>query len=145
MPDGGNGALAERTYTISQLAEAFGLTARTIRFYEDEGLLTPRRQGQQRVYGHADWVRLTLIMRGKRLGFSIAGIKSFLDLYNADEAHVEQMRYLLKSARDRRATLEQQLRDVQQTLIDLREMEKVALAHLEAKGVLEADLESATA
>lgn len=134
MPDGVAGAITERTYTISQLAEEFGLTPRTIRFYEDEGLLTPRRQGQQRVYGYGDWVRLKLIMRGKRLGFSIAGIKGFLDLYTVDDAQIEQMRFLLKSARERMAALEQQLRDVQQTLVDLKEMERVAIAHLAERG-----------
>ncbi|EGY00980.1 transcriptional regulator, MerR family protein [Nitrospirillum viridazoti Y2] len=128
----------EETYTISQLAEAFELTPRTIRYYEDEGLLTPRREGQQRVYTHRDWARLKLIMRGKRLGFTIAGIKDFLDLYEVGDAQVPQMRFLLSSARDRIATLEQQLRDVQQTLVDLKEIEGLVVDHLARKGALDA-------
>ncbi|MEC4590499.1 MULTISPECIES: MerR family transcriptional regulator [Nitrospirillum] len=138
MPDGAPVTAVEETYTISQLAEAFELTPRTIRYYEDEGLLTPRREGQQRVYTHRDWARLKLIMRGKRLGFTIAGIKDFLDLYEVGDAQVPQMRFLLSSARDRIATLEQQLRDVQQTLVDLKEIEGLVVDHLARKGALDA-------
>ncbi|MDG3440825.1 MULTISPECIES: MerR family transcriptional regulator [Nitrospirillum] len=138
MPDGAPVTAVEETYTISQLAEAFELTPRTIRYYEDEGLLTPRREGQQRVYTHRDWARLKLIMRGKRLGFTIAGIKDFLDLYEVGDAQVPQMRFLLNSARDRIATLEQQLRDVQQTLVDLKEIEGLVVDHLARKGALDA-------
>ncbi|MDZ5646342.1 MULTISPECIES: MerR family DNA-binding transcriptional regulator [unclassified Nitrospirillum] len=137
MPDGAPVTAVEETYTISQLAEAFELTPRTIRYYEDEGLLTPRREGQQRVYTHRDWARLKLIMRGKRLGFTIAGIKDFLDLYDVGDAQVEQMRFLLKSARDRITTLEQQLRDVQQTLVDLKDIESLVVDHLAKKGALD--------
>ncbi|TWB33651.1 MerR family transcriptional regulator [Nitrospirillum pindoramense] len=137
MPDGAPVTAVEETYTISQLAEAFELTPRTIRYYEDEGLLTPRREGQQRVYTHRDWARLKLIMRGKRLGFTIAGIKDFLDLYEVGDAQVPQMRFLLKSARDRITTLEQQLRDVQQTLVDLKDIESLVVDHLAKKGALD--------
>ncbi|MEA1649148.1 MULTISPECIES: MerR family DNA-binding transcriptional regulator [unclassified Nitrospirillum] len=137
MPDGAPVTAVEETYTISQLAEAFELTPRTIRYYEDEGLLAPRREGQQRVYTHRDWARLKLIMRGKRLGFTIAGIKDFLDLYEVGDAQVPQMRFLLSSARDRIATLEQQLRDVQQTLVDLKEIEGLVVDHLARKGALD--------
>ncbi|MBB6254157.1 MerR family transcriptional regulator [Nitrospirillum iridis] len=138
MPDGAPVSAVEETYTISQLAEAFELTPRTIRYYEDEGLLTPRREGQQRVYTHRDWARLKLIMRGKRLGFTIAGIKDFLDLYEVGDAQVPQMRFLLASARDRITTLEQQLRDVQQTLVDLKEIEGLVVDHLARRGALDA-------
>ncbi|TWB66233.1 DNA-binding transcriptional MerR regulator [Nitrospirillum amazonense] len=138
MPDGAPVTAVEETYTISQLAEAFELTPRTIRYYEDEGLLAPRREGQQRVYTHRDWARLKLIMRGKRLGFTIAGIKDFLDLYEVGDAQVPQMRFLLNSARDRIAILEQQLRDVQQTLVDLKEIEGLVVDHLARKGALDA-------
>ncbi|MDE1148581.1 MAG: MerR family DNA-binding transcriptional regulator [Azospirillaceae bacterium] len=136
MPDGAPVTAVEETYTISQLAEAFELTPRTIRYYEDEGLLTPRREGQQRVYTHRDWARLKLIMRGKRLGFTIAGIKGFLDLYDLGDAQVGQMRFLLKGARERIHALEQQLRDVQQTLVDLKDIEGLVMDHLAKKGAL---------
>lgn len=125
----------ERTYSIGQLAEEFGLTLRSLRFYEDEGLISPARVGQTRVYSHRDRARLKLICRGKRLGFSIGEIKDFLDLYDTDEAQVEQMTFLLKGARNRIVHLEQQLRDVQQTLKELREIDDMIVSHLQAKGV----------
>lgn len=125
----------ERTYSIGQLAEEFGLTLRSLRFYEDEGLISPARVGQTRVYSHRDRARLKLICRGKRLGFSIGEIKDFLDLYDTDEAQVEQMTFLLKGARNRIVHLEQQLRDVQQTLKELREIDDLIVSHLVAKGV----------
>ena len=126
---------AERTYSIGQLAEEFGLTLRSLRFYEDEGLISPARVGQTRVYSHRDRARLKLICRGKRLGFSIGEIKDFLDLYETDEAQVEQMSFLLKGARNRIRHLEQQLRDVQQTLKELHEIDGMIVSHLNAKGV----------
>lgn len=124
-----------QTFTIGQLAEEFGLTLRSLRFYEDEGLITPARAGQTRIYTHRDRARLKLICRGKRLGFSIGEIKDFLDLYDTDEAQVEQMTYLLRRARDRIVHLEQQLRDVQQTLKELHEIDGMIMSHLNAKGV----------
>jgi len=128
---GGN----SRTYTISQLAEEFGLTPRTIRFYEDEGLLSPGRDGQNRVYSHRDRGRLKLICRGKRLGFSIAEIKDFLDLYDMDDSQTGQMRYALGLGRERIRALEQQLRDVQQTLKELREIEHAIVTQMRGRGI----------
>lgn len=129
------GVLPAQTFTIGQLAEEFGLTLRSLRFYEDEGLISPARVGQTRIYSHRDRARLKLICRGKRLGFSIGEIKDFLDLYETDEAQVEQMSYLLRRARDRIVHLEQQLRDVQQTLKELHEIDGMIVSHLHAKGV----------
>lgn len=125
-----------RTYTIGELAEEFGLTLRTLRFYEDEGLIRPARAGQSRVYSRRDRARLKLICRGKRLGFSIGDIKDFLDLYDADEAQVEQMRYMHGLAQDRIRQLEQQLRDVQQTLRELRDIDDQIVSHLKAQGAV---------
>jgi len=122
-------------FTIGELAAEFALTARSIRFYEDQGLLAPERQGSQRVYGARDRARLSLICRGKRLGFSIAEIKDFLDLYETGDGQIEQMRYLMGRARDRIAALEQQLRDVQDTLADLRGMAAAAADHLRRHGI----------
>lgn len=121
---------AERTYAIGELAGEFGLTLRTIRHYEDEGLLAPAREGQARVYSHRDRARLALICRGKRLGFSLPEIKEFLDLYDVGDAQVEQMRYLQMRARERAAALERQLRDVQQTLAELRDIDVRIERHL---------------
>jgi len=121
-------------YTISQLAQEFGLTPRTIRFYEDEGLLKPERSGNSRVYSHRDRARLTLICRARRLGFSVSDIKEFLDLYNVDADGSAQLAYILGRARDRIAALERQRGDVEQTLSELHTLEATLAAQLRARG-----------
>jgi len=128
------GGEAGATFTISDLAAAFDLTPRSIRFYEDEGLLSPGREGAARVYTRKDRARLALICRGKRLGFSLAEIREFLDLYDVDEAQVEQMSYLLTRARQRIDALERQLADVRQTLDELRSLEGAIVTHLDRHG-----------
>jgi DNA-binding transcriptional MerR regulator len=134
MTDPPDEAGEERTFTISELADTFQVTPRTIRFYEDQGLLSPRRDGLNRVYSHRDRARLTLICRGKRLGFSLAEIKDFLDLYDVDDRQIEQMRFALAHGRERIASLEVQLVDVQQTLSELRALENQIVEHLKAAG-----------
>jgi len=134
MTDPPDDAGGERTFTISELADAFQVTPRTIRFYEDQGLLSPKRDGFNRVYSHRDRARLTLICRGKRLGFSLAEIKDFLDLYDVDDRQIEQMRFALAHGRERIASLEVQLVDVQQTLSELRALENQIVEHLKAAG-----------
>lgn len=134
MTDPPDEAGEERTFTISELADTFQVTPRTIRFYEDQGLLSPKRDGLNRVYSHRDRARLTLICRGKRLGFSLAEIKDFLDLYDVDDRQIEQMRFALAHGRERIASLEVQLADVQQTLSELRALENQIVEHLKAAG-----------
>ena len=134
MTDPPDEAGEERTFTISELADTFQVTPRTIRFYEDQGLLSPKRDGLNRVYSHRDRARLTLICRGKRLGFSLAEIKDFLDLYDVDDRQIEQMRFALAHGRERIASLEVQLVDVQQTLSELRALENQIIEHLKAAG-----------
>jgi DNA-binding transcriptional MerR regulator len=126
---------AARSFTISELAEAFAVTPRTIRFYEDQGLLAPGRDGMNRVYSNRDRARLTLICRGKRLGFSLKEIKEFLDLYDAGGRQVGQLRYALARGRQRITALEAQLVDVQQTLSELRGMERDIVRHLKDAGI----------
>ncbi|HEV7372482.1 MerR family DNA-binding transcriptional regulator [Arenibaculum sp.] len=126
--------VGEGTCTISELAAEFQVTPRTIRFYEDQGLIAPARDGLNRVYSHRDRGRLALILRGKRLGFTIAEIKDFLDLYDVDDQQVEQMRFLLRRGRERQEQLREQLRDVEQTLAELAELESQIVAHLGARG-----------
>lgn len=138
LPSDQTVAADERTtesFTISELAAEFGLTPRTIRFYEDEGLVSPGRSGMTRVYSRRDRARLELICRGKRLGFSLAEVKEFLDLYNRDQRQIEQMKYAAGLARQRIEALEIQLEDVKQTLIDLRGIEKEMVDYLRAQGV----------
>jgi len=110
-------------YTIGELATAFALSPRAIRFYEDQGLLSPERVGVQRVYTKRDRARLQLILRGKRLGFSLADIREFLDLYDADRTKHRQMSMTLQRTRARITDLEQQLEDITITLAELRDME----------------------
>src|SRR5512134_949802 len=115
-------------YSITELADELGVTARAIRFYEAKGLLRPQRVGANRVYDYRDRARLLLILRGKRLGFSLAEIQLYLDLYDADPTHKKQLVHLLTGARERIDELESQRRDLELTLEELREIEEQALA-----------------
>jgi len=124
-----------RTYTIGQLASELGVTQRAIRFYESRGLLAPARSGTARVYGHRDRVRLVLILRGKRMGFSLKEIQEFLDLYVVDATKVTQLRSLLDKVRVRIAMLEAQLQDVQTSLTELRDMERLTRVVLTTKEI----------
>ena len=102
----------QRIYSIAELAREFAITARTIRFYEDEGLIKPRRQGLTRLYSAGDRTRLGWILRGKRLGFSLAEIKELLDLYQVDRTGVQQLRELLRRSRLHIEDLERGKRDL---------------------------------
>jgi DNA-binding transcriptional MerR regulator len=122
-------------YTISDLAAACAVTPRAIRFYEDQKLLAPRRLGQIRIFSHRDRVRLELILRGKRLGFSLAEIREMLDLYDVDAEHVAQLRVALTRGRRRIAELERQKQDIAETLDELRELERCVVGRLKDKGI----------
>ena len=111
------------TFTIGDLSREFEVTTRTIRFYEDEKLLKPRRQGQNRIYSARDRVRLRLILRGKRLGFSIKEIRDMLDMYDAPEGEVGQLRYFIERMRQRRDDLQRQRADIDQVLAELDALE----------------------
>ena len=107
------------TYTIGELAREFDITLRSIRFYEDQGLLSPTRVGTTRIFSRRDRGRLSLICRAKRLGFSLKIIKTFLDLYESGNYQVDQMRFVLDKAKERIKVLEQQRVDLEQTLKEL--------------------------
>ena len=109
--------------SIGVLAREFGVTTRTIRYYEDEGLLSPERRGQKRVYRPRERVRLRLILRGKRLGFSIAEIREILDMYESEPGEAGQLRHLIGKIAERRAGLERQRADIDQTMADMAEIE----------------------
>lgn len=109
--------------SIGDLASELGISTRTIRFYEDEGMLAPQRAGGQRIYGARDLARLKLILRGKRLGFSLHDIRELLDLYDADRNHLEQLHQTLRKGRARIAELEQQMTELTLTLQELRGLE----------------------
>jgi len=118
--------LTDRLFTVTQLAENLGVTARTIRFYEDKGLIAPRRAGTTRVYTHRDRARMGLILRGKRLGFSLREIRDYLDLYDVDHTQKEQLRALLKAVAGRVEELEQQRIALDDTLGELNEIKRQA-------------------
>ncbi len=127
------GAAAD-LFTVNQLAEELGVTARAIRFYEAKGLIAPRRAGTTRVFDRRDRARLMLVLRGKRLGFSLASIREFLDLYDADRTQGAQLRLLLESTRGRIRELERQRVDLDQTLRELREVEAEAERMMRKRG-----------
>ena len=101
------------TYKIAELAREFGVTTRTIRHYEDEGLLSPRRNGTTRVFSARDRVRLKLALRGKRLGFSLQEIKELFDLYDLARDERQQLEAFLDKLEHRKALLEQQREDIE--------------------------------
>ncbi|MFQ6022308.1 MAG: MerR family DNA-binding transcriptional regulator [Acidiferrobacterales bacterium] len=118
------------TYTITQLAQEFDVTTRTIRFYEDQGLLAPMRKGQTRVYSPRDRVRLKLVLRGKRLGFSLSEVREILDMYDAEPGETGQLEYFLTKIEDRRTMLRQQQHDIAVTLKELDDIETQCKARL---------------
>ena len=122
----------DRLFSINELAEQFDITARAIRFYEDKGLISPDRAGSRRVYTRRDRGRLQLILRGKRLGFSLEEIREYLDLYDQDPAQVSQMQLLLTKISERRLQLVQQQKDIVQTLADLDGIQEQTEALLKA-------------
>lgn len=107
------------TYTISELAKEFGVTTRTIRFYEDQGLLSPTRDGTNRVFSNRDRVRLKLALRGKRLGFSLAEIRELFELYDVSRDERKQLEEFLSRLDRRRAHLEQQREDIEVMLNEI--------------------------
>ncbi len=115
---------ATRTYTITELAAEFDVTARAIRFYEDVGLLTPRRAGRNRVYSAGDRTRLKLTLRGKRLGLSLSEIKQLVDMYDADSGSTQQLEAFLGVLAEHRRLLEQQREDIEITLAEIAQHEQ---------------------
>lgn len=128
----------DKFYSVTELADEFDITPRAIRFYETKGLLSPQRAGSTRVYTYRDRGRLIIVLRGKRLGFSLSDIKTFLDLYDADTSQLGQMQMLIDKVRQRVATLERQRRDIDVTIGELKDIESqalTALAHNNPKAV----------
>jgi DNA-binding transcriptional MerR regulator len=108
-----------KTYTITELATEFGVTTRTMRHYEDQGLLSPRREGTSRVFSNRDHVRLKLALRGKRLGFSLAEIRELFDLYDQARDEKRQLQEFIVKLERRRAMLEQQREDIEVMLNEI--------------------------
>ena len=113
----------EQTWTIAQVADEFGITHRTVRHYEDLGLISPERVGTKRLYSRRDRTRLNLILRGKRLGFPLDQIRMIIDLYDAPRGKRSQLQYVLEQIDDRRTDLEQRRRDLDDALTELDRFE----------------------
>jgi len=124
-----------RTYSIGELAEEFGVTSRALRLYEEEGLLDPERDGTRRIYNERNRVRLRLILRGKRLGWSLAEIRESFDLYDSDQGEEAQLELMLEKLAQRRELLIRQQRDVDHALEEVERLAadaEAALADLQA-------------
>jgi DNA-binding transcriptional MerR regulator len=124
--------MIEPTYTITELAREFELTPRAIRYYEDQGLITPDRAGVQRVYTKRDRTRLRLTLRGKRLGLSLAAIRELIDMYDTAPDQSSQLVKLLEVLARRRAKLEQQREDIAAVLEELDAFEQQCRGLLDA-------------
>lgn len=117
-------------YTITELTREFGLSTRTLRFYEDEGLIAPVRRGRTRLFRPSDRVLIKQIMRGKRLGFSIAEIREIIAMYKAPPGESGQLRTIMDKVEARRAELRQKRKDIEDTLGELDQVEEACLNRL---------------
>ena len=122
-------------FTITDLTREFGVSTRTIRFYEDEGLIKPLRRGRTRLFRPSDRRLLSFILRGKRLGFSIAEIREILQMYKEAPGEAGQLRLLIQRVEERRKELEQKRRDIEETLAELDQVEEASLTRLAELGV----------
>jgi len=119
---------------IQEVASELGVTMRALRFYEDKGLITPQRVGTTRIYSRREVARARLVLRGRRLGFSVREIKEFLDLYDVDPEHAEQMRRFIVRVRERLAELEHRKAALEETIAELRVLEQEAAENLAKAG-----------
>ena len=126
--------MAEQTYTISELAKEFGVTTRTIRFYEEKGLVSPLREGQKRLYSPADRVRIKLILRGKRIGMTLDESVEVIDMYDPNRDNTEQLHSLINKVKDKRERFAQQKRDIDEILASLDEVQSLCEQALTVPG-----------
>ena len=122
-------------YTITELTREFDISTRTLRFYEDEGLIRPVRRGRTRLYRPSDRTLLKQILRGKRLGFSIAEIKDILKMYREPPGEVGQLNLLIGKIEEKREELRQKRRDIEETLGELNRVEEACVERLAELGV----------
>jgi DNA-binding transcriptional MerR regulator len=117
-------------YSISDLSQEFDITTRTLRFYEEKGLLSPERQGQNRIYSAADRARLKLILRGKRLGLTLEESSGIIAMYDPQTNNKKQLQTLIHKIREKRHQLEQQQKDLDLMILDLNDSEERCLITL---------------
>ncbi|MFD2239033.1 MerR family transcriptional regulator [Aureimonas populi] len=122
-------------YTITELTREFDISTRTIRFYEDEGLIAPIRRGRTRLFRHSDRQLLKAILRGKRLGFSIAEIREIMGMYRSPPGEAGQLRTIIRKVAERRAELEQKRRDIDDLLAELDHAEEACLTRMAELGI----------
>ena len=111
-------------FAISDLAREFGITPRTIRFWEDQGILSPQREGNKRIFTRRDRARLKMALRGKRLGLSLAEIKDLIGMYNSTEDETPQLTECLRVMSKRREALQQQREDIEAMLAEIDQFEQ---------------------
>ena len=122
--------MSVQTWTISELAREFDVTPRTIRFYEDQGIVSPARDGRQRVYGTRERTRLKLALRGKRLGLQLSEIRTLIDMYDSPRDTLPQLKHYREVLAAHRQTLEQQRRDIEDALAEITQQEAQCAALL---------------
>ena len=117
-------------HSISDLSQEFDITTRTLRFYEEKGLISPERQGQNRIYSTADRARLKLILRGKRLGLTLEESSGIIAMYDPQTNNKKQLQTLIHKIREKRHQLEQQQKDLELMILDLNDSEERCLITL---------------
>jgi len=122
-------------YTITELTREFGVSTRTLRFYEDEGLVHPERRGRTRLFRAADRRLIKEILRGRRIGFTIAEIREIIQVYKDPPGEVGQLKLLMKRVEEKREDLRQKRKDIEETLAELDNVEEACLTRLAEIGV----------
>jgi len=125
----------DKTYTISDLAKEFGITTRTIRFYEEKGMISPMREGQKRLYTTSDRARIKLILRGKRIGMTLQESVDVIDMYDPGHNNVDQLHSLINMVKERREQLQQQKKDIDDMLAGLDEVQSLCKQSLAAGAI----------
>jgi DNA-binding transcriptional MerR regulator len=130
-----NGRTVEKFYSITELTREFGISTRTLRFYEDEGLIHPERRGRTRLYRSADRVLIQEILRGRRIGFTISEIREIVQVYKEPPGEVGQLKLLMKKVEEKRADLRLKRKDIEDTLLELDNVEEACLTRMAEIGV----------
>lgn len=125
----------KKYFSITELTREFGVSTRTLRFYEDEGLIAPERRGRTRLYRAADRHLLAEILRGRRIGFTIAEIREIIQVYKSPPGETAQLELLMRKVDEKRADLRQKRRDIEETLAELDNVEEACLTRLAEIGV----------